>query len=65
MTLGELNLFGVYFAPLVRDLALAALAYAPLRWFCAWSGLLALVWHVALFELCLFIFALAFVVYVR
>lgn len=61
----ELNLFGVYVAPFMGDFLIAALVFLLLRWLCAVTGLLSRVWHVALFELCLFVFALTFVVYMR
>jgi hypothetical protein len=61
----ELNLFGVYFAPFIGDFLIAALVFFLLRWLCAVTGLLSRVWHVALFELCLFFFALTSVVYMR
>lgn len=61
----ELNLFGVYVAPFMGDLFIAAIVFFLLRWLCSRSGLLSHVWHVALFELCLFVFALTLVVYTR
>ena len=60
---GELNLFGVYVAPFVGDLVIGAFVFLLLRWLCGGTGLLSRVWHVALFELCLFVFAFTFVVY--
>ena len=60
----EINLFGVYFAPFMADFFVAAVVFFLLRWLCGVPGLLTRVWHVALFELCLFLFALTFVVYV-
>ena len=61
----ELNLFGVYVAPFMGDLFIAAIVFFLLRWLCVRAGLLSRVWHAALFELCLFVFALTFVVYIR
>ena len=60
----ELNLFGVYFAPLTGDFFIAGIIFFLLRWLCSRSGLLARVWHVALFELCLFAGTLTLVVYI-
>jgi uncharacterized membrane-anchored protein len=59
----ELNLFGVYVAPFMGDLFIAAVVFFLLRWLCARSGLLSRVWHAALFELCLLVAALSLVVY--
>jgi len=66
-----LTLRGVPLIYLKGDLALtflscgAIIVFFLLRWLCVRAGLLSRVWHAALFELCLFVFALTFVVYIR
>jgi hypothetical protein len=62
MTLTEVNLFGVYVAPISVMIVAAWLLLLPLRWFGVYTGLLRHVWHPALFEFAIYIIVLSSIV---
>ena len=64
MGLPDINLFGVYLAPIVGPIGLAWLIYSALRRISARSVLMRLVWHPALFGLAIFGIVLSFLVIV-
>ncbi len=55
----EVNLFGVYVAPLVPMMALAYAILFALRWCGLESGLLQRVWHPALFQVAAYLIILS------
>jgi protein AaeX len=59
MRFTEINLFGLYVAPITVIMAVAWIAYALLRRGGARVGLSQYVWHPALFELALYVIILA------
>ena len=62
MRYAELDLFGIYVAPIVPMMLLAWLAMAPLRWAATRMGLLRYVWHPALFGFSVYLIVLAAIV---
>jgi hypothetical protein len=60
--LKEVDLAGVYVAPIVVYLLLATPIFLVCRWVLARLGVLAFVWHPALFEIALFGLILAILV---
>ena len=63
--LREIDLTGIYVAPIVLYLLLAILVFLPCRWALARLGVLSFVWHPALFEIALFGVILSIVVSLR
>ena len=64
MRFTEINLFGVYVAPISLMMVAAWMATIGLRWLAARFGLLRYVWHPALFVFCVYIIALSSIVLV-
>ncbi len=62
MRYAELDLFGVYMAPIVPMMLLAWIAMVPLRWALHRSGIYRHVWHPALFGFSLYLIVLAAIV---
>ncbi len=62
MRFNEINLFGVYVAPIAVILAVAWIAYLVLRRAGDRFGLTQLVWHPALFELALYVILVSSIV---
>jgi hypothetical protein len=62
MRFNEINLFGIYVAPIVVILAVAWIAYLVLRRAADRFGLTPLVWHPALFELALYVIIVSSIV---
>jgi protein AaeX len=60
----EINLFGVYVAPISVMMVAAWVVTIGLRWFAARFGLLRYVWHPALFVFAIYIIALSSIVLV-
>jgi protein AaeX len=58
----EINLFGVYVAPISLMMAMAWLIVIGLRWVAARFGLLRYVWHPALFVLAVYMMVLSSIV---
>ena len=58
----EINLFGVYVAPLAPMMVIAYLLLFALRWCGLEAGLLQRVWHPALFQVALYVLILSAVV---
>ncbi len=58
----EVNVFGVYVAPLAPMMVLAYLLLFALRWCGLESGLLQRVWHPALFQVALYLLILSAIV---
>jgi protein AaeX len=58
----EINLFGVYVAPMSLMMVAAWIVTVALRWSAARYGLLRYVWHPALFVFCVYIIALSSIV---
>jgi hypothetical protein len=63
--LKEIDLTGIYVAPIVLYLMLATPAFLFCRWMLARLGVLSFVWHPALFEIALFGVILSAVVALR
>ncbi|HTH17652.1 MAG TPA: DUF1656 domain-containing protein [Magnetospirillum sp.] len=61
----EIDLTGVYVAPIILYLLLATPLFLACRWGLARLGVLSFVWHPALFEIALFALILALVVSLR
>ncbi len=59
MRFTEINLFGVYVAPISLMMAAAWLIVIGLRWVAARFGLLRYVWHPALFVLAVYMMVLS------
>jgi hypothetical protein len=64
MSFTEINLFGVYFAPIALMMAAAWLCLLVLRRLANRFGLLRYVWHPALFEFAVYLIVLSSVVVV-
>jgi hypothetical protein len=62
MSFTEVNLFGVYVAPISVMIGAAWLLLLPLRWFAVHAGLLRHVWHPALFEFAIYMIVLSSIV---
>jgi len=62
MRFNEINLFGLYVAPIVVILAVAWIVYLLVRRVADRFGLTPLVWHPALFELSLYIIIVSSIV---
>ena len=62
MRFNEINLFGIYVAPIVVILAVAWIAYLVVRRVGDRFGLTPLVWHPALFELALYVIIVSSIV---
>ncbi len=60
----EINLFGLYVAPITLIMAVAWVIYVLVRRIGDRFGLTALVWHPALFELALYVIILSSIVIV-
>jgi len=60
----EINLFGVYVAPISVMMVAAWMVTIGLRWFAARFGLLRYVWHPALFVFSVYIIVLSSIVLV-
>ena len=59
MRFTELDLFGVYVAPISVMMVVAWVLVIALRWFAARYGLLRYVWHPALFVLAIYMIVLS------
>jgi hypothetical protein len=59
MSLAEVNLFGVYVAPISLIMVASWLVTIALRWIATRSGLLQYVWHPALFVFAVYIIVLS------
>ena len=64
MRFTEINLFGVYVAPISVMMVAAWMVTIGLRWFAARFGLLRYVWHPALFVFSVYIILLSSIVLV-
>jgi hypothetical protein len=64
MRFNEINLFGLYVAPITLIMAVAWVMYVLLRRIADRFSLTALVWHPALFELALYVIILSSIVIV-
>ena len=64
MRFTEINLFGVYVAPMSLMMVVAWVATIGLRWFAARFGLLRYVWHPALFVFSVYVIVLSSIVLV-
>jgi hypothetical protein len=53
--IGEVDIYGVLFPPLLIWLGVAMLISLALRWGLNWIGLYRYVWHRSLFDFCLLI----------
>ncbi len=62
MTFSEVNIFGVYVAPISVMMLVAWLVTLLLRWLLMRSGLLRHVWHPSLFAFSLFLIVLSLMV---
>jgi hypothetical protein len=62
MTFSEVNIFGVYVAPISVMMLVAWLATLLLRWLLMLSGLLRHIWHPSLFAFALFLIVLSLMV---
>ncbi len=62
MTFSEVNLFGVYFAPIALMMVAAWIALLGLRRLANRFGLLQHVWHPALFEFAVYMIVLSSIV---
>ena len=62
MRFNEINLFGLYVAPIVVILAVAWIVYLLIRRVADRFGLTPLVWHPALFELALYVMIVSSIV---
>lgn len=49
----EIDLFGIYLSPFLRDAAIGAVVFAPVKLGLDWLGLDRFVWHRPLFDLSL------------
>lgn len=61
----EIDLTGVYVAPIILYLLIATPIFLACRWLLARFGVLSFVWHPALFEIALFCLILSLVVSLR
>jgi hypothetical protein len=64
MSLAEVDVFGVYVAPIAVMMVAAWLILAPLRWVADRGGILRLVWHPALLEFAVYVVILSSIVLV-
>jgi hypothetical protein len=62
MRFNEVNLFGIYIAPIALVMAVAWIAYLLVRRAGDRFGLTSLVWHPALFELALYVIIVSSIV---
>lgn len=62
MTFSEVNIFGVYVAPISVMMLVAWVATLLLRWLLMLTGLLRHVWHPSLFAFALFLVVLSLMV---
>lgn len=62
MTFSEVNIFGVYVAPISVMMLVAWLATLLLRWLLMVGGLLRHIWHPSLFAFSLFLIVLSLMV---
>ena len=62
MSFVEIDLFGVYVAPIVPMMMLAFLVTLALRWIAVTAGLFRWIWHPALFEFSVYLIVLAAIV---
>ncbi len=62
MSFVEIDVFGVYVAPIVPMMLVALVLTLALRWIAVAAGLFRWVWHPALFEFSVYIIVLAAVV---
>ncbi|HQS18941.1 DUF1656 domain-containing protein [Reyranella sp.] len=62
MTFSEVNIFGVYVAPISVMMLVAWLATLLLRWLLMLTGLMRHVWHPSLFAFALFLVVLSLMV---
>ncbi len=62
MRYAELDIFGVYVAPIAPMMLAAWIAMAPLRWLAHRTGLYRHVWHHALFGFAVYVIVLAAIV---
>ena len=62
MSFTEVNILGVYVAPISLMIVAAWLLWLPLRWAAARSGLLRHVWHPSLFEFAIYMILLSSIV---
>ena len=62
MSFTEVNLLGVYVAPISVMIGAAWLLLLPLRWLGVRTGLLRHVWHPALFEFAIYMIVLSSIV---
>ena len=59
MSFTEINLFGVYIAPISLMIVAAWLLMIPVRWVVTRAGILRHVWHPALFEFAIYMIVLS------
>ncbi|MET1028886.1 MAG: DUF1656 domain-containing protein [Dongiaceae bacterium] len=59
----ELNIAGVYVAPIVGYVTIAAILFLLCRWILTLTGFWRFVWHPGLFEVSLFLSILSLVVF--
>ena len=62
MSFSEVNLYGVYVAPISLMIVAVWLLLIPMRWAAARTGLLRYVWHPALFEFAIYMIVLSTIV---
>ena len=62
MSFSEVNILGVYIAPISVMIVAAWLLMIPIRWATARAGLLRHVWHPALFDFAIYMIALSAIV---
>jgi protein AaeX len=62
MSFNEINLFGIYVAPITVIMGVAWVVYLVVRRACDRFGLIQRVWHPALFELALYVMIVSVIV---
>ena len=62
MSFVEIDVFGVYVAPIVPMMLAAFLVTLALRWIAVTAGLFRWIWHPALFEFSVYLIVLAAIV---
>jgi hypothetical protein len=62
MSFSEVNIYGVYVAPISLMIIAAWLLLIPMRWAASRTGLLRYVWHPALFEFAIYMIILSSIV---
>ena len=62
MSFSEVNILGVYIAPISVMIVAAWLLMIPVRWATARAGLLRHVWHPALFDFAIYMIVLSSIV---